>query len=544
MNELKPKYFLYARKSTEDDDHQIMSIEAQLFELHEYARRENLEILEEFQESKSAKKPGRELFNEMMARIDSMDGVGILAWHPDRLARNSVDGGRIIYAVDTTKIVSLRFPTFWFEPTPQGKFMLQVAFGQSKYYSDNLVENITRGIRQKVRRGEWLVCAPFGYVNNPKTRNIEPHPTKSRIVVKAFEEYAKGTHTLGTIADFLADHGVSTKGMPPAKASVARMLSNRVYLGFTYHKGEYYDGSFAPIISPTLFEAVQKMLAKKSRPRVQKVPNHFPFAQFARCGECGSMITAQYATNRFGTVYTYYRCTKKKGVCRQPYLSSSALISQAKNLLQSVSLPLSEIENMEKQIDLWDKESISERGSVAQNLKTKLSETKEKLDKLVSIYLDGDIERETYLQRKDLLLRQKAKFEESFKDFGQQRKNWVEPLRSFVLSLREAVILEKGENYFAWKEFFQKIGSNPILKDKTLSCNWGELWEFTASAVGGKGFGKNDSAILAPAKSLRFLNSDNVSFGGHNAWLSELLYSHSKIIESLIDIQSLSLQTV
>ena len=154
MKDLKPKYFLYARQSTEDDDHQIMSIEAQLFELHEYARRENLEILEEFQESKSAKKPGRELFNEMMTRIENMDGVGILAWHPDRLARNSVDGGRIIYAVDTTKIVSLRFPTFWFEPTPQGKFMLQVAFGQSKYYSDNLVENITRGIRQKVRRGE------------------------------------------------------------------------------------------------------------------------------------------------------------------------------------------------------------------------------------------------------------------------------------------------------------------------------------------------------------------------------------------------------
>ena len=226
------------------------------------------------------------------------------------------------------------------------------------------------------------------------------------------------------------------------------------------------------------------------------------------------MITAQYATNRFGTKYTYYRCTKKKGVCRQPYLSSSALISQAKNLLQSVSLPLSEIENMEKQIYLWEKESISERGSVVQNLKTKLLETKEKLDKLVSLYLDGDIEREMYLQRKDLLLRQKAKFEESFKDFGQQRKNWVEPLRSFVLSLREAVILEKGENYFAWKEFFQKIGSNPILKDKTLSCNWGELWEFTASAVGGKGFEKIDSAILAPAKSLRFLNSDNVSFGG------------------------------
>ena len=135
---LKPKYFLYARKSTEDDDKQMMSIEAQLFELREYAHRENLEILAEFTEAKSAKTPEREKFTEMIDEIEKSEGVGILAWHPDRLARNSVDGGRIIYLVDTGKIVSLRFPTFWFEPTPQGKFMLQVAFGQSKYYSDNL----------------------------------------------------------------------------------------------------------------------------------------------------------------------------------------------------------------------------------------------------------------------------------------------------------------------------------------------------------------------------------------------------------------------
>ena len=110
---LKPKYFLYARKSTEDDDRQIMSIEAQLFELREYARRENVEILQEFTEAKSAKKPGREKFNEMMTLIEKSGGVGILAWYPDRLARNSVDGGRVIYLVDTERIVSLRFPTFW-----------------------------------------------------------------------------------------------------------------------------------------------------------------------------------------------------------------------------------------------------------------------------------------------------------------------------------------------------------------------------------------------------------------------------------------------
>ena len=106
---LKPKYFLYARKSTEDDDHQIMSIEAQLFELREYARRENVEIIQEFIEAKSAKKPGREKFAEMINEIEKSDGVGILSWHPDRLARNSVDGGKVIYLVDTQKIVSCAF---------------------------------------------------------------------------------------------------------------------------------------------------------------------------------------------------------------------------------------------------------------------------------------------------------------------------------------------------------------------------------------------------------------------------------------------------
>jgi site-specific DNA recombinase len=160
----------------------------------------------------------------------------LIAWHPDRLARNSVDGGKVIYAVDTRKIVSLRFPTFWFEPTPQGLFMLQVAFGQSKYYSDNLSENIKRGVRQKLRRGEWLNLAPFGYENNPKIRNIEPHPTNSRIVKRAFEEYAKGTHTLKSLGLFLADLGVvSRNGTPLAKVSIIRLLTNRAYFGFIKH---------------------------------------------------------------------------------------------------------------------------------------------------------------------------------------------------------------------------------------------------------------------------------------------------------------------
>ncbi|MDP3792853.1 MAG: hypothetical protein Q8Q89_03950 [bacterium] len=110
-------------------------------------------------------------------------------------------------------------------------------------------------------------------------------------------------------------------------------------------------------------------------------------------------------------------------------------------------------------------------------------------------------------------MREKAGLLESETNFGQQRKNWVEPLRSFVLSLKQATDLEKTPNHLEWKKFFQKIGSNPEIKDKSVSIRWGELWDFTASAVGGNGFGENQSAILASAKSLHILNSEQVTTG-------------------------------
>ncbi len=463
---IKPKYFLYARKSTEDDDKQVMSIEAQLFELHEFARKENLEILSEFQESKSAKTPGRPIFNEMMTCIETGEASGILAWHPDRLARNSIDGGRVIYAVDTERIVSLRFPTFWFEPTPQGLFMLQVAFGQSKYYSDNLVQNVKRGIRQKLRRGEWLTKAPFGYVNNQKTRNIEPHPTNSKIVACAFEEYAKGTHGLVSLSQFLADLGVtSSKGKPLAKCAVRHLLSNRAYLGFVRHNGEWFDGTFEPIISPTLFEAVQKVLASKARAPKRRNRHDFPFLGLFRCGECGGMFTAQHAKGN-GGIYRYYRCTKKHGTCSQGYVQERNLAEQLQVRLQTISLPDRYTDWMLEQVETWEQEATSVSGSEVRNLSEKIKADEERMDKLVSTYLDGDIPKEIYLKKKDATMRSLATLNEKKKDCERRGNTWIEPLREWVKDTKQATFLSSSDNFSEIADFVQKIGTNHAVRDK------------------------------------------------------------------------------
>ncbi len=484
QNFMAIKYYLYTRKSTEDDDHQIMSIEAQLFELREYARRENLEILEEFTESKSAKKPGREKFAELMEKIENNDGVGILAWHPDRLARNSVDGGKIIYLVDTKKIVSLKFPTFWFEPTPQGLFMLQVAFGQSKYYTDNLSENINRGFRQKIRRGEWPTKAPFGYVNNFKTRTIEPHPFQSKVVVKAFEEFATGKYTYESLAYFMAELGVETKNRTPlGKASIWRMLSNRAYLGLTKHKGEYFEGSFASILSPAIFEAVQKVLKRKARPRKSKQALNFPLTGMLTCGECGCAITGCNVISKSGGLFRYYRCTKKKGKCSQGSLQEHQLAGQIKQQLQKITVDNVWTDKMLQQILVWEKEENSSSQTSVQNIKNSLSEIQDKLNRLVSGYIDQEIPKEIYLAKKEELLKQKLALNQSLKDFGHEGTIWIKPLREWIFALKKATSVASSDNLSELGQIVRKVGLNPTFLDKTIILPFRPPWNLCAETL-------------------------------------------------------------
>ena len=467
------KFFLYARKSSEAEERQAMSIEAQLHELTELATRENLVIIETFIESKSAKTPGRNEFAKMIEKIHaSKEPVGIIAWHPDRLARNSIDGGQIIYLIDIEKIAALRFPTFWFEPTPQGLFMLQVAFGQSKYYSDNLSENIKRGIRQKLRRGEWIVKAPLGYFNNAKTRNIEPEPVKSKIIQRIFKEFAEGKHTLESARQRLSFFGILAKsGKPISNSTMHRTLTNSLYTGVIKCKEEAYEGKFEALISQATFEAVQEKLSVAAKPRKSKLRHDFAAIGLLRCGECGSAITAQFAKGNGGT-YRYYRCTKKRGKCSQGYLREDLMQAQLQELLQTVSLPEGWGHKMLAQVDAWQMEEQKGIISFAQNSEVKLLETEQRLDKLINSFLDGTIEKSAYLKKKDELIKLKMELIQKKSDFGQKGKLWLEPMREWLDSLSYADKLIAKPGFSEIKSFLEKIGTNRFLKDKKVRMDF------------------------------------------------------------------------
>jgi DNA invertase Pin-like site-specific DNA recombinase len=470
---MKPKFFLYARKSSEAEERQVMSIEAQLFEITEWANRENLIIAETFVESKSAKAPGRKEFNRMIEKIHaSKEPVGILAWHPDRLARNSIDGGQIVYLIDTKKVSALCFPTFWFEPTPQGLFMLQVAFSQSKYYSDNLSENIKRGIRQKIRRGEFLSGkAPAGYVNNPRIRNIEPDPLRVKIIQTFFSDFAQGLYNLETARHHLSSVGiVCTNGNTYTPFMVYRMLTNRTYIGQIERKGEVHEANFQPLIDKATFEMVQKRLQERARPRKAKKLHDFAFRGLFRCAECGGQITAQFAK---GGKYRYYRCSKKFGTCKQSYLQEGLLLTQIKGEFQKIAIPDVWAENMLSEIELWQKGELQQTKFLQQNLNAELKQIDAQMDKLVNGYLEAVIEKEIYLRKKDQLLKQKSDLKLKHSDFGSDSKSWLEPLRDFVKTLNYAGKLASMDaDLSAYKALSEKVGSNRLLKDKKIVWDW------------------------------------------------------------------------
>src|SRR3989339_629321 len=381
------KYIAYCRKSTDEKDKQVLSIEAQIVELKEFAKRDHLEITEFITEAKTAKMPGREQFALVLKKIEKGEAQGIISWHPDRLARNSVDGGKVIYLLDTVKLASLKFPTFWCDSTSQGKFMLNMAFGQSKYYVDSLSENTKRGLRQKVRNGDYPTLAPVGYINDSRYKSIVVDKKKSRVIRLAFEKYAKGKSRLEDISNFLAKNGiVSRGGKIISKTRASFILSNPFYIGLFKYGGERHEGKYEPIVSKKLFDKAQEILKLRGVPERKAKNEPQPFCGLISCASCGMMITGEYKVKKQknGNVhnYTYYHCTKKRKdmKCPEPCIRQEELDKQLSSLIKSVSLPKDWAEELLKMAEKDFKNSAQSNSACVKEKQNKISSLSQKLE--------------------------------------------------------------------------------------------------------------------------------------------------------------------
>lgn len=191
---MEKKYFIYCRKSTDEKDRQVLSIPAQLSITREVVRRHGIEVVEELTESRSAKTPGRPIFDKMMDDLEKGKVYGVIAHKPDRLSRNDMDSARIFHLMSSGV-------DFVFADTPvvnnaMGRANLGMQFVWAKFYSENLSEEVKKGMREKFRQGGWPVRAPLGYLNRDGA--VFPDPQRAPHIKKAFLLFAQGELSVNT----------------------------------------------------------------------------------------------------------------------------------------------------------------------------------------------------------------------------------------------------------------------------------------------------------------------------------------------------------
>jgi len=473
------RYFTYCRKSTEDEDHQVLSIESQRQELQRYAEREHLQIVAVKEEARSAKSPGRSVFNDMLKRIERGEADGILAWHPDRLARNALDGGQIIHLLDTGKLTALRFPTYTFENTSQGKFMLAIMFGQSKYYVDSLSENVRRGNRTKRELG-WLPnLAPIGYLNarsEAGEKIIISDPARFPILRKLWDLFLSGGYTVPQILAIATNEmGLRTLkrrrigGNPMSASGIYRMFINPFYAGQLVYADQWYPGKHKPMVTLAEFDQVQALLDRPGRARAKR--HEFAYTGLIRCGACGARVTAEEKVNRYGSRYVYYHCTHKRRstVCAEKCVEEAQLEEQFLAFLETINTNEKELNEA---LAVVEQERAREHRNGDQAklaIERALEICRRNLGNLTKLRYRELISDEEFTQQRQGLVREEIGLRGQLGKLSTEE--WIEPSRNlFLFSNRAAFWLTHG-TLQEKRLIVSTVGSNLSLMAKKLSID-------------------------------------------------------------------------
>jgi DNA invertase Pin-like site-specific DNA recombinase len=510
-------YIIYCRKSLEDEDSQVQSLPDQDREMKSVAARLNLAVTESLGEAKSAKAPGRPVFDSIMKRVDQGEIKGILCWKLDRLARNPVDGGRIIWAIKQHGLI-IRTPHQTFSQAEDNLILMYIEFGMAQKYIDDLSRNTTRGLKSKAEKGWYPSNAPVGYSNSKVEerghKTIFPDPERFDAVRRMWDLMLSGNVSPARIQKIANEEwGFRTRqtkragGKPLSRSTVYKMFSDPFYYGrfeYPHGSGNWYQGRHEAMVTEAEFNRVQKILHQPTNPR-PKTEFALPLRCLIKCGECGSSITGHFkqqvrcTTCRFKSSvrnrgscarcglsirdmnapklrqYSYYHCSRTlSAACGQKAISTSALESQLADKLKPFGLPpefqdwgLKYIERLRDR-DITEKDQIrSERKKAYEHCVTRL----ENLVKLKTAPENADnslLSDEEYHKQRSELLSLKNKLASDTSAF---EANLEAKTRAAKDALRVASKITEpsfDDEIARQREVLAALGSNHVLNEKEL----------------------------------------------------------------------------
>jgi site-specific DNA recombinase len=347
---------IYLRVSTAKqaakDEGDGYSLPAQKEACYRKAEQMNADVVAEFiDRGESAKTADRPKFQEMLRFVKEQGDIDyVILDKVDRFARNRRDDANTLFELRMAgaQLISVKENI---DETPAGQLLHAIMAGIAEFYSKNLGAEALKGMTQKAKVGGTPGRAPIGYLNTRRRgedgreiRIVVVDPERAPLVQWAFEAYATGEWTIRTLTEALGTKGLRAlpqgKGVPgPIQASrVARMLSNRYYLGLVTFMGVEYQGRHQPLVPPSLFDQVQEMLRMHNTAgEKQRDHNHY-LKSTVYCAYCGSRLCLTNAKGR----YLYFFCLgrhQRRAVCPQRYLPAEAVEAAVERYYANVRLP-------------------------------------------------------------------------------------------------------------------------------------------------------------------------------------------------------------
>ncbi len=380
---------LYARVSSREQREEGFSIEAQVKLLRAAASREGLEIAREFIEVESAKAAGRKEFIEMVNYLKRNRSCRILLVEKtDRLYRNFRDAVTLedldirIHFVKENETLSK-------DAKSQTKLMQDIRLAMARNYSENLREEVKKGMGEKASQGTYPGRAPFGYRNNAATRTIEIHPEKSAIARRVFELYASGRFSLLSLSKELRH----VWGTCISKTNLHKMLTNPFYIGRFNWSGQTYQGTQPLFIGPDLYARAQAVLHGHNKPKYGK--QDIAFRGMLKCAHDSCTITGELKKQK----YVYYRCTGHRGPCALPRFREQEIAEKFAHVLEDVSLPEEVVQRIGASLQRVHVQARSQAAQERARLQHALEALHGHMDAAYTDKLDGKIT-EDFWQRK------------------------------------------------------------------------------------------------------------------------------------------------
>jgi site-specific DNA recombinase len=380
---------LYARVSSREQREEGYSIEAQVKLLRTAALKEGFEIVREFVEVESAKAAGRKQFTEMVTFFKRNRSCRILLVEKtDRLYRNQRDAL-------TLEDLEIRIhfvkegETLAKDSKSQVKFMHDIRLAMARNYSENLREEVKKGMSEKASQGTYPGRAPFGYRNNRGARTIEIHPEKGVVAQHVFELYASGRFSLMGLSKELGHVG----GTSISKTNLHKMLNNPFYIGQFEWSGQTYQGTHPRLISLELYARAQAVLGGHNKPKYGK--HEIAFRGMLTCAHDDCTVTAELKKNK----YVYYRCTGHRGKCALPRFREEELAEKLGHVLKDVCIPAEIVHSIQSSLERVHVGARNQAARETARLDRELQTLHTRMDSAYIDKLDGKISEE-FWQRK------------------------------------------------------------------------------------------------------------------------------------------------